>query len=80
MKTFFAWVYLLPMGIYWIMFVFFHWGPIHQTDVDFVDRTAFAMFKHFIMFLAGFHFYLWYKWKDSSGSSDKTPVSTEKPD
>lgn len=62
---FFAWVFLLPMAVYWMMFVYFHWHPPeHLKNLDFIDRTVLAMFKHGIMFFAGLHLYFWYKWKD----------------
>ncbi len=64
---FFAWVYLLPMAVYWMMFVYFNWHPpehLKNLDLDFIDRTALAMFKQGIMFFAGLHLYFWYKWKD----------------
>lgn len=62
---FFAWVFLLPMAVYWMMFVYFNWHPPeHLKNLDFIDRTVLAMFKHGIMFFAGLHLYFWYKWKD----------------
>lgn len=69
----FAWAYLFPMGIYWMMFVFFNFEAI-KTE-DFFEKTAFSFVKHGIMIFAGLHFYLWYKWKDGSGSKKPTSVS-----
>lgn len=61
----FAWIYLLPMAVYWMMFVFFNWNPPdHLKNLDFIDKTSLAIFKQGVMLLAGIHLYFWYKWKD----------------
>jgi len=65
MKKLFAWFYLLPMAIYWMMFVFFHWdGPPLDHKPDFLELTSFAIVKQGMMIFAGLHLYFWYKWKD----------------
>lgn len=61
---FFAWVYLLPIAVYWMMFVYFNWQPPeHLKNLDFIDKIALAMFDTIFMLLAGLHLYLWNKYK-----------------
>lgn len=70
----FAWIFLFPMGVYWMMFVFFNWDAVEAKD--FFEKTTFAMVKQGMMFFAGLHFYFWYRWKDGSGSGKTSPVSS----
>ena len=60
---FLAWVYFLPMAIYWTMFVWNNFDiPIESPDQ--FDRVVYAALKMFIVGFAGVHLWGWYKWKD----------------
>lgn len=67
---FFAWFFLLPMAIYWTIWMFYHFEP--PTDITgapmddtFTDKVAFAVVKQAIISIfVGLPLWGWYKWKD----------------